>query len=91
MAGHFLPEGDTVAADPIDIAVKRAEAAAVVPTRISGQIKLPSGEVAVVNLPAPFVHTDALALVYAIADLALKAPQEETPEQAVRKRLVLPG
>lgn len=81
-----------MAADPIDLAVKRAEAAeAEKPKRFGGTIQLPSGQVAMLDLPAPFQHTDALALLKAVAEFALQAPQEKTPEQAARDRLVLPA
>jgi hypothetical protein len=46
---------------------------------------------AMVNLPNPFSQGDALALVHAVSELALKGqePVEETPSMAARRRILL--
>jgi hypothetical protein len=65
--------------DPIDIAVARAGQK----QRFGGRIQLPSGEVAMVDLPVPFAAPDALALISAIAEAFVNAPTQTEPPSRI--------
>lgn len=70
-----------MAPDPIDIAVARAAAPK---KRIGGTIQLPSGDVAMVDLPAPFHPIDALALIAALSEAFVNVPtQTEAPSRII--------
>ena len=80
-------------ADPIDLALKRAEQNAA-PKRFGGKMQLPSGAIAMVDLPAPMTPVDALALVVEFGRVvaSITAINEAPSEEAkARSRLVLPS
>jgi hypothetical protein len=75
--------------DPIDLAMKRA-AEPRPEARIQGQMPLPSGKIAFINVPRPLSAEDALVMIGEIAKLPAMTI-EQTPEQQARSRLVLPS
>lgn len=68
-----------MAPDPIDIAVARAGQK----QRSGGRVQLPSGEVAMVDLPVPLSPSDALALISALAEAFVNAPTQTEPPSRI--------
>ncbi|MCX6553331.1 MAG: hypothetical protein NTY02_20385 [Acidobacteria bacterium] len=72
--------------DPIDQAINRA--AEPQPERQQFNINLPTGGVAVLNVPSPFAAPDGLALIAAIAGAFVKPVQPAQPDP--RSRILVP-
>jgi hypothetical protein len=69
--------------DPIDLAVARATAPK---QRFGGTINLPSGEVAMIDLPAPMSIIDGMALIAALSEAFSKVPSQTE----ARSRILVP-
>lgn len=68
-----------MAPDPIDIAVARASRK----QRFGGRVQLPSGEVAMVDLPVPFTAPDCIALISALAEAFTQTPTQTEPPSRI--------
>jgi hypothetical protein len=73
-----------VAPDPIDIAIARAAAPK---QRFGGRIQLPSGEVAMIDLPAPMSIADGMALIAVLSQGFSQAPTQTEPPS----RIIVPA